>query len=87
MSAGENLFLRVSKDCGSGVTVSVMPSGAGTITKVAHSDDGRITAAVIHPSQSEFRIVLRRPDGRTTTVHVELGPMPGLSPTAAPSTP
>ena len=87
VSAGLNLFLRVSKGCGEGASVSIRPSEAATITKVARAQDGRIAAAVIQPHQTRFRVVLRRADGTTKTVRVELGPLPLPTTTRSPSTP
>jgi hypothetical protein len=59
VSAGLNLFLHVSNGCGAGASVSIRPSEAATITKVARAQDGRIAAAVIQPHQTRFGVVLQ----------------------------
>jgi hypothetical protein len=72
VSAGGNVYLRVSQGCEHGAHVST-PTDAATLVKQVSADDGNPVALVIHPKTPNFDITIRQPDGHANTVTVRLG--------------
>ncbi|MCX4745672.1 hypothetical protein OG455_09075 [Kitasatospora sp. NBC_01287] len=69
-----DLFLKVSADCRTGVTVAYQPAAAVDVVKDATAADGKVAAVVIKPRSADFTLTLTRADGRAAIVQVRLPP-------------
>jgi len=76
VSAGENIFLRVSDSCSTGVSVTVDPSDAARVVTSAPSKDGKVTAVVLEPRQHVFTIRLTSPHRPSYVVKVDVADLP-----------
>lgn len=76
VSAGGDLFLRVSNTCTTGVTVQVRPSSAARVITTAPSQDGRVSAVVLAPQRGSFTIRLDPAQGKAKIVSVNVAELP-----------
>jgi hypothetical protein len=79
VSAGDYVFLRVSRSCTTGVAVTIDPSDAAQILTTAPSKDGRAAAVVIAPHQHKFTVDLTSPGGPSYIVRVNVPRLPSTS--------
>jgi hypothetical protein len=62
--------------------LTIVPSTAARLTKVAHASDGGIAAVVLTPLQARFQVVVSHRAGGRFTVNVDLQ---GFKPSPSPA--
>lgn len=75
LSVGGWMFLKVSRDCDHGATVTWSPNAAANLLGTARASDGRAAAVVLRPNENRFTITLQE-GKRKTQVVVDLPPRP-----------
>ncbi len=72
ISVDTNIYLKLSANCHTGASATVVPPTAASIITQAHTDDGAIAAIVLHPHVEQFDVQVRRSSGAVDLVRVKL---------------
>ena len=72
ISVDTNIYLKLSANCHSGASATVVPPTAASIISQARTDDGASAAVVLHPHVEQFDVRVRRPNGAVDLVRVRL---------------
>ena len=86
VTAGWEIFLRVSDSCSTGSSVAFNPASAATIVKSADAGDGRPVFVIIQPLAKDFTVTAHEGD-RTYSVAIRLQEIPSASAASAMSPP
>lgn len=71
-SAPNWVYLRLSTNCAKGDRVSIRPSSAGTVMRVARADDGLVAGVAIRPNTARPFVVLGK-GSHDVAVTIDLG--------------
>jgi hypothetical protein len=72
VTAGGDIYLKLSPHCDAGARVTILPSTAASIVREAPTTDGGLAAIVLHPRVTHFNVQVHQPSGTVELVQVAL---------------
>jgi hypothetical protein len=72
VTAGGDIYLKLSPHCDAGARVTILPSTAASIVIEAPTTDGGLAAIVLHPRVTHVNVQVHQPSGTAQLVQVAL---------------